>query len=106
MTKTKKRGRSPSPDGFVPTSEICAKLYISRYTLQRLREQKVLKNGEHWIDINPYSAPRYRYHLENCKTRLIELREENEPSHIKQGEVGDDRPSASTHQRPAGESQP
>ncbi|MBE9179128.1 hypothetical protein IQ268_11200 [Oculatella sp. LEGE 06141] len=70
--------RKPSSDDFVPSKVILQKLHISRHTLQRLREQQVLQNGKHWIDINPYSAPRYRYHLENCKARLAELRQENE----------------------------
>ena len=73
----KKQKKNLASD-WITTRELCLKLNISRDTVQRLRDQKIFQNGKHWIDINPYSAPRYRYHLENCKTRLASLREEIE----------------------------
>ena len=63
-------------DVWVRTGVICEKLQISRDKLQSLREQKILQERLHWVDINPYSAPRYRYHLQNCLERLQALTEE------------------------------
>ena len=65
-------------DEWVPPQVILSKLNLSRNKLQQLRNQGVFSNGIHWIDINPLSSPRYRYHLENCKQRLKQLRKEND----------------------------
>jgi hypothetical protein len=74
---TKKRKKKLSEEWITP-SEMMARLGISDNTLRKLREQEILKNGVHWIDINPLSTPRYRYHYENCKTVLIELRNQSD----------------------------
>lgn len=63
---------------WITPSEMRARLGLSDNTLRKLRNEGFLRNGQHWIDINPYSAPRYRYHYENCKTVLIELRNQSD----------------------------
>jgi len=73
----KKRKKRLSEEWIAP-AEMKARLGLSDNTLRKLRDDGVLVNGKHWLDINPYSTPRYRYHYENCKTTLIELRRKSD----------------------------
>jgi predicted DNA-binding ArsR family transcriptional regulator len=72
---TKKRKKKLTEE-WITSSEIKARLGITDNTLRKLREQNILNNGVHWMDINPYSTPRYRYHYENCKSVLVQLRKQ------------------------------
>lgn len=81
---------------WVKTSEICQSLGCSRWHLETLREQEVLKRSEHWLNISPLAArPTYRYHEERCRAAIRALQE-----------LSVDPPSSSTPQMPSDAHQP
>ncbi|WP_411877174.1 hypothetical protein [Vulcanococcus limneticus] len=60
----------PQPAGspWLETAALCQRLAISRSTLCRWRQRRVLRQGIHWVRKNP-AAPRsdHLWHLDHCR---------------------------------------
>lgn len=62
-----KAGRKRSPD-WLPTSTVCDRLNVSRWTLARARVRNQLRKGYHWKVVNPKAAKlRYLWHVERLE---------------------------------------
>lgn len=65
-----KRGR-PLGSDWKPTPAVLSALGLSRFHLYRLRDDGVLKQGEHWRNISPTAGrPCYRWNLSKIEAVL------------------------------------
>jgi hypothetical protein len=60
---------------WLETAALCQRLTISRSTLCRWRQRRVLRQGVHWVRKNP-AAPRsdHLWHLDHCKEVIVARR--------------------------------
>lgn len=67
MTSTSPAGPRKLTSEWVASSVICRELGFSTKHLLKLRGEKLLTEGTHWVNISPQAArPTYRYHLKRC----------------------------------------
>ncbi len=68
----------PDPSPWLRTPELCRHLTISRSTLRRWRQVGILRQGQHWVRLNP-CCPRsdHLWHLERCTEQLRRQRRRN-----------------------------
>lgn len=57
---------------WITTTQLCEALGVSSDHISRLRNEGLLKQGEHWRNIaRPQAArPTYRWHLKRCESAL------------------------------------
>jgi hypothetical protein len=72
----------PHPDSWLSTPELCAILGVSRSSLRRWCKGGVLREGQHWVRMNP-GCPRsdQLWQPDRCSEQLNRQR----PYHLRSG---------------------
>lgn len=71
MSKSSPANPRKLSSDWVSSGAMCRELGFSAKHLLKLRGEKLLAEGTHWVNISPNAGrPTYRYHIKRCKIVL------------------------------------